>query len=144
MSNIIVWYKYPEKTKINSDDNNQVDIYLNGVLRVVVYFNGTLSKETQLITTDLFGLSGYVHSSSGGFSLFLKDHELDEFVHFWCPFKKGRLYIISDRFNQNYSINFNNPYDFYRANNSESNSQYKNWGLLRCLMESNQTNWGIS
>lgn len=144
MSNIITWYKYPENIKINSEDSHQVDVYLNGVLRVIVPFNTSLAKENQMITTDPLGVSGYAYSSSGGFSLFLKDHQLDEFVHFWCPFTNGRLYIISDRFNQHYSINFNNVYDFYRANNSESNSQYKNWGLLRCLMESNQTNWGIS
>ena len=144
MSNIIIWYKYPEKTKINLDEISSVYVYLNGVLRTVVTFNTAVSESNQLITTDIIGVSGYAYSSSGGFSLFLKDNDLDEFVHFWCPFKSGRLDIFSDRFNQNHSINFNNSHHFYRANNSESNSQYKNWGLLRCLMGSNQSNLGIS
>ena len=44
MSNIIIWYKYPEKTKINLDEISSVYVYLNGVLRTVVTFNTAVSE----------------------------------------------------------------------------------------------------
>lgn len=139
----IIWHKIPEKSSLNAEGEKEAEIRVNGDFKARILFNNSILKANQIITTDSFGIPSYVDSTGGGFSLFVKDNKTEDHVYFWVAFKEGTIDLKYDLFNQNYSLNSNNVYDFHReSSNSASDSQYKNWGLLRCVMENNTENWG--
>lgn len=129
-------YVVPSKEFANLQGLEQVNIVVNGECASNLTFDKYLLKSNnQLNNIDS------VNYAVGSFGFRTK---VSENTTIWLSgeFQNQNINLYYDLFNQNYTIN-GGTYNFYRDwKSSSSNSDYKNWGLLRCLMQSNINDWG--
>jgi len=139
--NIIILYM-PSYDYQNIEGEIKSKIYVNDKLKTVINYNKYLLYENQSnVKNPGTGSSAYSIWMSGGFTLYTRE-SLDLVMSFWGNFSEGKINFYYDPFNQNFNINENNIYNFYRDYDSSSLSHHKNWGLLRCLMPTGLENWG--
>jgi hypothetical protein len=134
-------YVVPPKEFRNLQGTEQASIVVNGNCASSLTFDKYLLKNHQMSLRDQDNNNVSVDLSTGNFG-FRKEINEDTVIWLSGEFKSQNINLDYDLFNQSHNI-IGGTYNFYRDwKSSSSEGGYKNWGLLRCLMQNNMTDWG--
>jgi hypothetical protein len=134
-------YVLPWKEFRNLQGDEQANIVINGDCASNLTFDKYLLKSNQMSLRDENNNNISTQISSGSFGFRVEVSE-DTIIRLSGNFESQNINLYYDLFNQNHNIN-GGVYNFYRDwKSSSSEGVYKNWGLLRCLMQTNVADWG--
>ena len=123
-----------------------MNLFVNESFIFSINFEKHLLKSNQInkkINPNNINSSSYLQRYSTG--TFLVKTNIDNFTKIFlsCDFEENQQKQLQyNLFNQNHDI-IDDTYNFYKDyKSSSSESSYKNWGLLRCLMQEPIADWG--